>query len=319
GANGDQRMFWSSFDGQNWSPQQVGIGGGSASGPSLAVFQNRLYAAWSGANGDQRMFWSSFDVDRRTVVLRVNNWIADWKLRSFSDVPLIGTFTGRGIDCSRGFQLPPSAAMPTSGPNVVGDAGWGQVEINNSDSCQSWVRIFAFDFDVQPFKSIPGVKQIEKVELSYKEGETPLNSCHTLIWTQGGTFAENLRCWTNGQGDPEEKTEGCLYLRVPSVNWAVQPDRSLLDLAFHKVEVRGRWDVTDLFRRRVEPGLTPPPELGGPAPQGWGFALAGVFTDTSQLDARDNTRCTSRAGDIALEVSFVVVPPQSGGVPAPPR
>ncbi|WP_133223337.1 hypothetical protein, partial [Paracraurococcus ruber] len=61
GANGDQRMFWSSFDGQNWSPQQVGIGGGSASGPSLAVFQNRLYAAWSGANGDQRMFWSSFD------------------------------------------------------------------------------------------------------------------------------------------------------------------------------------------------------------------------------------------------------------------
>ena len=42
-------------------PQQVGIGGGTSVGPKLAVFQNRLYAAWKGVDSDQRMFWSSFD------------------------------------------------------------------------------------------------------------------------------------------------------------------------------------------------------------------------------------------------------------------
>ena len=44
-----------------WSPQQIGVGGGSSNGPSLAVFQNRLYAAWKGLGNDTRMFYSSFD------------------------------------------------------------------------------------------------------------------------------------------------------------------------------------------------------------------------------------------------------------------
>jgi hypothetical protein len=43
-----------------WTPQQVGIGGGTSVGPSLAVFNNRLYAAWKGTGGDQEMYWSSF-------------------------------------------------------------------------------------------------------------------------------------------------------------------------------------------------------------------------------------------------------------------
>jgi hypothetical protein len=44
-----------------WSEQQPGIGGGTSNGPSLAVFNGRLYAAWKGVPGDERMFWSSFD------------------------------------------------------------------------------------------------------------------------------------------------------------------------------------------------------------------------------------------------------------------
>ncbi len=43
-----------------WSEQQPGIGGGTSNGPSLAVFDGRLYAAWKGVPGDNRMFWSSF-------------------------------------------------------------------------------------------------------------------------------------------------------------------------------------------------------------------------------------------------------------------
>jgi hypothetical protein len=44
----------------SWVVQQLGIGGGSSVGPSLAVFQDRLFAAWKGGGDDQRMFWSSF-------------------------------------------------------------------------------------------------------------------------------------------------------------------------------------------------------------------------------------------------------------------
>ena len=62
GVTGDDRMFWSSFDGSTWAPQQSpAIGGGSSTGPALAVFNNLLYAAWKGVTGDDRMFWSSFD------------------------------------------------------------------------------------------------------------------------------------------------------------------------------------------------------------------------------------------------------------------
>jgi CubicO group peptidase (beta-lactamase class C family) len=44
-----------------WAPQQGNLGGGTSLGPSLTVFQNKLYAAWKGVGDDKRMFWSSFD------------------------------------------------------------------------------------------------------------------------------------------------------------------------------------------------------------------------------------------------------------------
>ena len=47
--------------GSTWAPQQVGIGGGSSTGPALAVYHDRLYAAWKGSGADERMFWSSSD------------------------------------------------------------------------------------------------------------------------------------------------------------------------------------------------------------------------------------------------------------------
>jgi hypothetical protein len=56
--------FWGSgVSAQNlaWAPQQRINGVGSSNGPSLAVFANRLFAAWKGANGDQGIYWSSFD------------------------------------------------------------------------------------------------------------------------------------------------------------------------------------------------------------------------------------------------------------------
>jgi hypothetical protein len=60
GSANDTFFTWNSV----WTPQQLGIGGGTSFGPSLAVFQNRLYAAWKGLGNDTRMFWSSFDGNR---------------------------------------------------------------------------------------------------------------------------------------------------------------------------------------------------------------------------------------------------------------
>jgi hypothetical protein len=60
GVPGDNRMFWSSFDGTRWSPEQQGVGNGTSDGPNLAVLNARLFAAWKGVPNDTRMFWSSF-------------------------------------------------------------------------------------------------------------------------------------------------------------------------------------------------------------------------------------------------------------------
>lgn len=260
--------------------------------------------------------------ERRTVTLRVSRWNENNTVRAFSDVPVIGTFTGRGTDCSRGRGIGPSASPP-AGAGAYGDAGWGQVEGSgrpgsNSDSCVSWVRRFAFDFDLGPFTSVPGLKQLERAVLRYDEAETPVAACHALVYTQGGYLFDPLTCWTNGAGNRQDKPQGCLFLRVPSVDWGPLPNdrpKPLLGTTFRKTAPRGGWDVTDLFRARAMPGLTPPPELGGSTSLGWGFALVGSFTDTGQLDAEDNERCTSRATNIGLEVTFVVIPSVSGGDP----
>jgi hypothetical protein len=65
GGDGDERIWYSCFDGTSW-----GIPGGPVqepfpspiatdTGPSLAVFNNRLYAAWKGSGGDTRIWWTS--------------------------------------------------------------------------------------------------------------------------------------------------------------------------------------------------------------------------------------------------------------------
>jgi hypothetical protein len=61
GADGDTNLYYSSFDGSNWAPQQVIPGVASDVGPSLRVIYGQLYAAWVGADGDPSLFYSSFD------------------------------------------------------------------------------------------------------------------------------------------------------------------------------------------------------------------------------------------------------------------
>jgi hypothetical protein len=62
GVPGDDRLFYSSFDGTAWSGEQpMGAWANSSTVPSLAVFNGRLFAAWKGVEGDNAMWVSSFD------------------------------------------------------------------------------------------------------------------------------------------------------------------------------------------------------------------------------------------------------------------
>ena len=61
GVIGDDGLWFSSFDGTNWSAQQKIPGVASSVGPSLAVFEGKLYAAWKGAGNDQSLWYAWFD------------------------------------------------------------------------------------------------------------------------------------------------------------------------------------------------------------------------------------------------------------------
>src|SRR5262249_17079916 len=54
-------IWWSSFDGTNWSPQQQHPQAGASSAPALAVYTNQLYLAWKGELDAASIWWSSFD------------------------------------------------------------------------------------------------------------------------------------------------------------------------------------------------------------------------------------------------------------------
>jgi hypothetical protein len=70
GAGGDERIWWSTFDGTSWSQQQsMPDPFATAYKPALAVVPKppgrntapRLYAAWRGADTDERIWYSYFN------------------------------------------------------------------------------------------------------------------------------------------------------------------------------------------------------------------------------------------------------------------
>jgi hypothetical protein len=68
GIYNDAKVWWETFDGRHWQPQQVipvAPGNpnavGSSVGPGLAEFKERLFAAWRGPDTDEGIWWSSFD------------------------------------------------------------------------------------------------------------------------------------------------------------------------------------------------------------------------------------------------------------------
>jgi hypothetical protein len=54
----DDRLFYSQFDGTEWTPQAT-IGGNSSVGPALALSGGSMIAAWKGEHGDERLFFAT--------------------------------------------------------------------------------------------------------------------------------------------------------------------------------------------------------------------------------------------------------------------
>lgn len=61
GMERDDRVFYSSFNGTSWTPQQQVPGIGSSTGVALAVYGGKLFMAWKGVLTDQRIFYTAFD------------------------------------------------------------------------------------------------------------------------------------------------------------------------------------------------------------------------------------------------------------------
>jgi hypothetical protein len=61
GMERDDRVFYSSFNGTSWTPQQMVPGIGSSTGVALAVYAGKLYMAWKGILTDQGIYFTHFD------------------------------------------------------------------------------------------------------------------------------------------------------------------------------------------------------------------------------------------------------------------
>ena len=61
GKDGDESLWYSTFDGSNWSEHHPIPGASSAFGPALTSFHDHIYAAWRGGGEDQRIWYSRFD------------------------------------------------------------------------------------------------------------------------------------------------------------------------------------------------------------------------------------------------------------------
>jgi hypothetical protein len=89
GVEGDERIWWSLFDGQQWSQQQrinhpgSTNGPGTSVGPSLAAFYGALFAAWKGVEGDERIWVST------------SSALGDWSAQQQS--PGVGTSVGPSL------------------------------------------------------------------------------------------------------------------------------------------------------------------------------------------------------------------------------
>lgn len=188
-------------------------------------------------------------------------------------------------------------------PGPEDHVGWANMESPASGkACGAYVLQLAVGFDSGPLDQIPA-KSVDRAVLMYDEARGEL--CPLV----GGQFSP---CWANGDGEPEDKPDGCAVVRVPTWDWPNVAPGGLIPYAGAQPAVRRlstrAWDVTEPYRWQQVTGAAP---LGAVA--GFGFLLTGGYTSLDELTGDDSTVCTSRISNIRLDVTYTV--PEPSGPP----
>jgi hypothetical protein len=181
--------------------------------------------------------------------------------------------------------------------------GWEQTDLDGSP-CFAASTQLAVQFNTSMLDSIED-KVITQAVLVYEE--TQATGCRVGL-PGGGP------CWTSGSGQPEDKPNGCVVVRIPSTDWTASPPSGEFPTitsgrpAVNRLGVR-EWDVTEPFLWQTVPGAMPlsPPTGPGFIP-GFGFLLTGGLT-IDQLEAEDNTNCLSELSNIRLRTTYTVSEP----------
>ncbi|MBM3266320.1 MAG: hypothetical protein FJZ01_01620 [Candidatus Sericytochromatia bacterium] len=220
---------------------------------------------------------------RHTLILTVSRWLSKKGTRVF----------------------PPRCTLAPPGQEEARDGfvvGWEQIEVSG-DPCYAGVSQVAVRFDDAPLRRVPNMV-IDRVVLTYSE--EPGRFCATK-----GNY-----CWTGGAGTPEPKPEGCVEVKIPTVDWAASEPQGMIPFAtgpdplapfegpsrYPSVKRLGprEWDVTQAFAWQFSPGAAP---LG--ASPGFGFLLTGWPT-LRELTAEDNMACGSIVKDVKLAATITV-------------
>jgi hypothetical protein len=129
----------------------------------------------------------------------------------------------------------------------------------------------------------------------------------------------SFSCWQSGDWQPEHKADGCVVVRVPSVDWMNGPRSGLIP---HSTAARPaiarlgthEWDVTEPYRWQYDlaryGGLVSNANVG---PPGYGLLLDGGLS-IDQLTADDNTICISQVSNIRLQVTYTISPSGPGPI-----
>jgi kumamolisin len=104
GMEFDDTIWWSTFDGTSWAPQQQVPGVLTSSGVSLAEFNGKLVMAWKGSSSDgtpfdERIWWATFDGTRWARQRKVPNvWTSVGPQLAFFNGLLYMLWKGEYVD-----------------------------------------------------------------------------------------------------------------------------------------------------------------------------------------------------------------------------
>ncbi|WP_416067330.1 LGFP repeat-containing protein [Rhizobium sp. ZK1] len=212
----------------------------------------------------------------------------------------VGMVATREAWADRNYGSTCGRLSPLPGP-MSGMIGWGQAEIGwLGENCMAFVTERAVQFDRALIGQLAGKIQIHSVVLSYEEAEAP--SCPLVA-------GYSYRCWQNGDGNYEVKQNGCVVVHVPSVDWerngGAYPGRIPYSQDYLQPITRidnRHWDVTSPVSWQLS---SPTPPLGGSS--GFGLLLSG-WPSIQDLTAQDDTVCVSDIINVALTISYTVLP-----------